>query len=93
MALPDIKFQADFTEKPLAGKVRASDDAVAFDVAILGGVGSNLVPEKWDYCGISYTGNNPTSLVYRIGGATGTIVATVVLTWDGSDNLTSIARA
>ena len=92
MALPDIKFQADFTEKPLAGKQR-DDGAVAFDVSILGGVGSHLVSENWDYCGITYTGNNPTTLIYRTGGSTGTIVATIVLTWDASDNLTSIARA
>ena len=32
MALPDIKFNADFTEKPLAGKQRASDDAVMLDI-------------------------------------------------------------
>lgn len=93
MALPEIKIQANFTEKPLAARQRASDGSSILDVAVRGGVGSRLVPEEWDYCGITYTDDNPTTLVYRIGGVAGTIVATIVLTWDASDNLTSIARA
>jgi hypothetical protein len=34
MTLPDIKFQVDFTEKPLAGKKRSSDGATKLDVNI-----------------------------------------------------------
>lgn len=41
MTLPDIKFQANFTEKPLAGKKRASDDSVMLDV----NVGQQVLPD------------------------------------------------
>jgi len=34
MTLPDIKFQANFTERPFAGKRRASDGSVMLDINI-----------------------------------------------------------
>lgn len=93
MTLPEIKFQVDFTEKPLAGHKRQSDDATMLDVNIEGGVGNNLVPERYDHITLSYNvGNYLTGVVYRTGGAGGTIVASLTLTYDGSNNLISVAR-
>ena len=45
-----------------------------------------------DYIENSYTGNNLTQVIYRLGGSSGTIVGTVVMTYDGSDNLLTVDR-
>lgn len=51
------------------------------------------IPEH-DYIFLSNynVGGNPTVIVYRNGGASGVIVAQLTLTYDGSGNLTSVAR-
>jgi hypothetical protein len=46
-----------------------------------------------DYMDLSYTGSNLTSVVYKTGGSSGTTVATLTLTYDGSNNLTSVAKS
>jgi len=46
-----------------------------------------------DSIALSYTGANLTGVVYRAGGASGAIVATLVLTYDGSSNLTSVTKS
>ena len=43
-----------------------------------------------DYVSNTYTGGNLTQTVYKIGGATGTTVATAVMTYDGSGNLLTL---
>ncbi len=45
-----------------------------------------------DYIALSYTGNNLTGVTYKTGGVGGTVVATLTLGYDGSNNLTSVAR-
>ena len=45
-----------------------------------------------DYISLSYTGANLTGIVYKIGGSGGTTVATLALTYDGSNNLTSVTK-
>jgi hypothetical protein len=52
---------------------------------------NQLVPEEYDYIAVGYTGDNITSVVYRTGGAGGSVVATLTLAYSGS-NLTSITR-
>jgi hypothetical protein len=46
-----------------------------------------------DYIAFSYTGSNLTGVVYRRGGVSGTIVATLTLAYDGSNNLISVAKS
>lgn len=53
---------------------------------------SGLVPEEYDYIALSYTGDNLTGVVYRANGSSGTVVATLVLAYDGSDNLITVTR-
>lgn len=56
-------------------------------------VESGLSVPEHDY--IQMTNNlagNPTQVVYRNGGPSGTIVATVTMTYDGSGFLTSVSR-
>lgn len=45
-----------------------------------------------DHVTCTYTGSNLTGLVYRNGGASGDIVATITLTYDGSNRVTSITK-
>ena len=54
------------------------------NVVNLGG----LVPEKYDYIILGYTGFNMTSVVYKTGGSGGTTVATITLTYSGAQILT-----
>ena len=55
---------------------------------------TGLVPEVYDTVQItSYTANNdPATVVYRTGGSAGTIVATLTITYDGSNRLTEAVR-
>ena len=41
-----------------------------------------------DYIANTYTGANVTTQVYKRGGASGTVVATLTMTYDGSNLLT-----
>ena len=46
-----------------------------------------------DYISLSYTGSNLTGVVYKKGGSGGTTVATLTLTYDGSNNLLTVTRS
>jgi hypothetical protein len=52
---------------------------------------NKLVPEEYDYIALTHTGSNLTGVVYRTGGAAGTIVATLTLAYTGS-RLDSVTR-
>lgn len=51
-----------------------------------------LVPEQYDYILLGYTGTLVTSATYKQGGAAGTTVATLTITYDVDSNLESITR-
>ena len=53
---------------------------------------AGLVTDAYDYIDLSYTGSNLTGVVYKTGGSGGTTVATLVLTYDGSDNLLTVTK-
>jgi hypothetical protein len=42
---------------------------------------------------MTYTGSDLTEVVYKSGGAGGTVVATLTLTYDGSGNLLTVTRS
>lgn len=46
-----------------------------------------------DHVTLGYTTGNLTSVVYRTGGAGGTVVATLTLAYDGSGNLISVTKS
>jgi len=50
------------------------------------------IPEH-DHVSMTYTGANLTGVVYRSGGASGLVVTTLTLAYDGSSNLTSIVKS
>lgn len=60
----------------------------ALDVRLLG----NFIPRDFDYVSLGYTGSNLTLVTYKVGGSSGTTVATLTLAYTGS-NLTSVTRA
>jgi hypothetical protein len=53
---------------------------------------SGLIPHAYDYASLSYTGSNLTGVVYRTGGSGGTVVATLALTYNVSDDLETITK-
>jgi len=53
-------------------------------------VASGLVPKNYDYISLS-PASQPTTIEYRTGGSSGTLVATLVLTYSGTD-VASISR-
>jgi hypothetical protein len=56
-------------------------------------VTSNLSIPEHDYVSCSYTGSNLTGVVFKFGGASGITVATLVLTYDGSNNLLTVTKS
>jgi len=56
-------------------------------------VASGLNIPSHDYISCTYTGSNLTGVVYKLGGSGGTTVATLTLTYDGSNNLTSVTKS
>lgn len=56
-------------------------------------VTSNLSIPEHDYVSCSYTGSNLTGVVFKFGGASGIVVATLVLTYDGSNNLLTVTKS
>ena len=56
-------------------------------------VASNLSIPEHDYVSCSYTGSNLTGAVFKSGGSSGTTVATLVLTYDGSNNLLTVTKS
>jgi hypothetical protein len=51
-----------------------------------------LETPAWDYRAITWTGSNPTQIVYKQGGSSGTTVLTEVNTFDGNGNCTTTTR-
>lgn len=54
---------------------------------------NSLIPTKYDYISLSYTGANLTGVVYKTGGSDGTVVATLTLVYDGSNVLQTVTRS
>lgn len=77
------------TTNGLLHSIEADIVAVKGDTASIAGL---TIPAH-DYMTLSYTGSNLTSVVYKTGGSSGTTVATLTLTYDGSNNLTSVAKS
>jgi hypothetical protein len=65
----------------------------------LGGGGGDAVARDGlsipthDYIANTWTGSNLTQTVFRRGGASGVIVATLTMTYDGSGNLLTVTRS
>ena len=53
---------------------------------------AGLVPEAYDYILLAYNDGNVTSVAYKIGGAGGTTVATLTLTYTSNGDVESVTR-
>ena len=53
-------------------------------------IGGFSAPATADYAGLTYSGTNVTTIVYRQGGSGGGVVGTLNITYDGSNNVTAI---
>ena len=53
--------------------------------------GALRIPEH-DHVGFVYSGSTLTGIIYKTGGASGETVAALVLSYDESNNLTSVAK-
>lgn len=51
-----------------------------------------LVPKIYDFISCSPSGNNPTTVIYKTGGASGTTVATLTITYNGDNELLTVTR-
>ena len=56
-------------------------------------VTSNLSIPEHDYVSCTYTGTDLTGVVFKSGGASGILVATLTLTYDGSSNLLTVTKS
>ena len=61
-------------------------------VRVFDSIANSLVPDSYDFIEMSYTGSNLTQVVYKNGGSGGTVVSTLTLAYDGSDNLVSVTK-
>lgn len=51
-----------------------------------------LIPSAYDYVSLSYTGSNLTGAVFKTGGSGGTTIATLVITYNVSDDIETVTR-
>lgn len=63
-----------------SGKLLVKDDDVITELQTL----NSLVPSKYDYISLGYTGTNLTTVVFKTGGSGGTTVSTLTLAYTGS---------
>lgn len=54
---------------------------------------NTLVTQPFDYVSITYTGDNITGVVFKVGGSGGTTVATLTLTYDANDRLLTVTKS
>lgn len=95
VALDALELNTDQVEGKL-DTTNAILTTTAADTALIK-ANSTKVPgfslPSYDYISCSYTGSNLTGVVYKSGGSSGTTVATLTLTYDGSNNLTSVTKS
>jgi len=95
VALDALELNTDQVEGKL-DTTNAILTTTAADTALIK-ANSTKVPgfslPAYDYISCSYTGSNLTGVVYKSGGSSGSTVATLTLTYDGSNNLTSVTKS
>ena len=87
--LQDIVNNTDDLENTTAGLATAANQAT--EIANLRAINS-LVPSIYDYIELSYSGSNLSIVVFKTGGSSGTVVSTLSLAYNASDNLISVTK-
>jgi len=92
----NLKVTIEGPVGPVSGTVKIEDTNGNPVTATLGALNVNnqtqLVPFVFDYIALLPTGTNPTTIVYKTGGPSGTTVATLTLTYDGNLNVQTVTR-
>jgi hypothetical protein len=70
------------------GKFRPLDDDTNDTLDAIAG----LVTDPYDYISLTWTDGNPTTIIFKDGGASGVTIATLTLTWDSDDNPLTITK-
>jgi hypothetical protein len=84
-----VKDKTDNLDVLLSSRTKSIDvQSVSGSVSVV----NQLVPEIYDAVVPSYTGDNITSLQYKVGGVSGSIVATVYISYDINGNFTGMWR-
>lgn len=85
---------------PAQGNITITGDVIVSDEVEVKNDSGNPIPTiqglsipSHDHISLSYTGSNLTGVVYMTGGSGGTVVATLTLVYDGSNNLISVTRS
>jgi hypothetical protein len=85
----------------IEGGINLGDVTVSAETEISNDIGNPIpvtspVPgfsiPTYDYINVGYTGANPSTVVYKTGGADGTVVCTLVLAYDSNNNVTSVTK-
>ena len=61
-------------------------------VRVIDSVSNSLAPNVYDFLALTTVSGNLTQIIYKTGGAAGTTVSTLQLTYDISDNLTTVTK-
>lgn len=70
----------DSSALPSGAAVSSKQDSMITGLAVL----NSLVPAVFDYIALGYTGDDLTTVVYKTGGASGTVVSTLTLAYTAS---------
>lgn len=79
-----------FSQESFFNEFASEDNGLQKDLRVINI--ASMVPKSYDYVECSYMGSDMTGVVFKTGGALGTIVATLALTYDGSSNLLTVTR-
>lgn len=77
----------DQTGAPVSLATAAKQDTTNAQLAAL----NSLVPTAFDYIGLGYTGEDLTTVLFKAGGASGTLVSTLTLAYS-SGKLASVTK-
>lgn len=92
----NLKVTIEGPVGPVSGIVKIEDTAGNPIVAVNGALNvanqTQLVPLVFDSVIMAPTGTNPTTITYKTGGAGGTTVATLTLTYDANNNVQTVIR-
>lgn len=86
--LTDAQLRASAVPVSVAGVASAANQVL--QTGYLAALNS-LTPSIYDYISLGYTGSNVTTVIYKLGGASGATISTLTLGYNGSD-LISVTR-
>lgn len=89
---PGLIAKSDADNTPIVLEADPATKRLKANVTITGGMG--LITSAYDYVAMTNAdgGGNYQTITYKTGGSGGITVATLTMTFDGANNVTSITR-